>query len=90
MRVMRVGKAAVGVSPEQEARWPSHAAEALEAVARGRSPVPTVWFTTDRGVSGVFPVSNRVPASFADEEDPVDLLGNISLLGSEAEPSVPE
>lgn len=90
MRVMRIGKAVVGVSQEQEARWPSLAAEAVDAVARGRSPVPTVWFRTDARVSGVIPVSDRVPVSFADEDNPIDFLGTITLLGSEAEPSTPE
>lgn len=90
MRVMRIGQTVIGVLPEQEARWPSVAAEAVDAVARGESPVPTVWFRTDAGVSGTIPVSNRVPVSFADEDDPIGFLGTITLLGSEAEPLTPE
>jgi len=90
MRVMRIGQTVIGVSPEQEARWPSLAAEAVDAVARGKSPAPTVWFRTDAGISGIIPVSDRLPVSFADEHDPIGLLGTVRLLGSEAEPPTPE
>lgn len=64
----------------------SLAAEALRAVARGDYPVPTVWFRTDEGVVGSLPVHDRVRVSFSDEEDPINFLGTVTLLGPEAAP----
>jgi hypothetical protein len=84
MRVMTIAQAAMAVSPDQEARWPRLAAEALEASARGDFPVPTVWFRTDAGVVGSIPVTEHVSVGFADEEDPAGFIGTIVLLGPEA------
>jgi hypothetical protein len=89
MRVMKMKmkSQSLGVSPEQEQRWPALATNALQAAVDGRDAVPSIWFRTDTGAVGSIPVSDEFPISFTDEVEPVDFLGTITLLGREAAPS---
>jgi len=90
MRVMTFANHSLGVSAEQEERWPSLTAAALQAVVEGLQPVPYVWFRTDTGVVGALPISDEYPINFTDEIEPVGFDGTITLLGHEAAPSTDE
>jgi hypothetical protein len=81
MRVLRIGGQSLGVSAAHEAEWAVLASEAVRAAQAGETPVPVVRFRTDTGAFGSLPVSERVPVSFVDEDNPVGFLGSVTLLG---------
>ena len=88
MRVMKMKTQSLGVSPEQEQRWPALAINALQADIDGHDAVPSIWFRTDTGVVGSIAVSDQFPISFTDEVEPVGFLGAITLIGRKRRPPI--
>ena len=84
MRVMKIANTAIGVTPNQEARWPGLASAAVEEVLEGKRQLPTVWFRTDAGAVGSVPVTEPSCVTFDDDDEPTNFLGAMTHFGPEA------